>query len=351
MSLELDSRNTHLLNSLIQMYIDQGEPVGSRTLARRSRLDLSPATIRNVMSDLEELGLIVAPHTSAGRIPTAMGYRMFVDSLLKVDSLERASLEEVESSLSADTDPSTLLARASTMLSDMTQFAGVVMLPGQTVSRLKQVEFVSLNDKRVLAILVTADGRVQNRVLITDREYLPGELVEAANYFNDLHGGSTLAEVRKKLVLEMRKAGEKMHDMVNTATTMAAELLAEEEKNGGDVVLSGQENLLNVPDLCQIDKLQRLFNTLRAKQDLLDLLDRSMKVSGVSIFIGEESGYESFGDCSVVTAPYESDGEVIGTLGVIGPTRMSYGQVISVVNVTSKLLSSALSSRASTPSK
>jgi heat-inducible transcriptional repressor len=344
MNLELDSRNTHLLNSLIRMYIEQGEPVGSRTLARHSKLELSPATIRNVMSDLEELGLISAPHTSAGRIPTAMGYRVFVDSLLKVDSLG-SPFKAVESSLSEDTDPSTLLARASTMLSEMTQFAGVVMLPGQTVSRLKQVEFVSLNDKRVLAILVTADGRVQNRVLLTEREYTPSELIEAANYFNDLHGGSTLAEVRKKLVLEMRSAGEKMHNMVQTATTMAAQLLAEEENDGGEVVLSGQENLLNVPELCQIDKLQKLFNTLRAKQDLLDLLDRSMKVSGVSIFIGEESGYESLGDCSVVTAPYESDGEVIGTLGVVGPTRMSYGQVISVVNVTSKLLSSALSTK------
>ncbi|HAY46675.1 MAG TPA: heat-inducible transcription repressor HrcA [Gammaproteobacteria bacterium] len=344
MNLELDSRNTHLLNSLIRMYIEQGEPVGSRTLARHSQLELSPATIRNVMSDLEDLGLISAPHTSAGRIPTAMGYRVFVDSLLKVDSLG-SPFKAVESSLSEDTDPSTLLARASTMLSEMTQFAGVVMLPGQTVSRLKQVEFVSLNDKRVLAILVTADGRVQNRVLLTEREYTPSELIEAANYFNDLHGGSTLAEVRKKLVLEMRSAGEKMHNMVQTATTMAAELLAEEENDGGDVVLSGQENLLNVPELCQIDKLQKLFNTLRAKQDLLDLLDRSMKVSGVSIFIGEESGYESLGDCSVITAPYESDGEVIGTLGVVGPTRMSYGQVISVVNVTSKLLSTALSTK------
>lgn len=344
MNLELDSRNTHLLNSLIRMYIEQGEPVGSRTLARHSQLELSPATIRNVMSDLEDLGLISAPHTSAGRIPTAMGYRVFVDSLLKVDSLG-SPFKAVESSLSEDTDPSTLLARASTMLSEMTQFAGVVMLPGQTVSRLKQVEFVSLNDKRVLAILVTADGRVQNRVLLTEREYTPSELIEAANYFNDLHGGSTLAEVRKKLVLGMRSAGEKMHNMVQTATTMAAELLAEEENDGGDVVLSGQENLLNVPELCQIDKLQKLFNTLRAKQDLLDLLDRSMKVSGVSIFIGEESGYESLGDCSVITAPYESDGEVIGTLGVVGPTRMSYGQVISVVNVTSKLLSTALSTK------
>jgi heat-inducible transcriptional repressor len=345
MSLELDSRNTHLLNSLIRMYIEQGEPVGSRTLARHSKLELSPATIRNVMSDLEELGLISAPHTSAGRIPTAMGYRLFVDSLLKVDTLEKSPLKVVESSLSEDTDPSTLLARASTMLSEMTQFAGVVMLPGQTVSRLKQVEFVSLSDKRVLAILVTADGRVQNRVLLTEREYMPSELVEAANYFNDLHGGSTLAEVRKKLVLEMRSAGEKMHSMVKTATTMASQLLAEEENDGGEVVLSGEENLLNVPELCQIDKLQKLFNTLRAKQDLLDLLDRSMKVSGVSIFIGEESGYESLGDCSVITAPYESDGEVIGTLGVVGPTRMSYGQVISVVNVTSKLLSNALSNK------
>ena len=344
MNLELDSRNTHLLNSLIRMYIEQGEPVGSRTLARHSQLELSPATIRNVMSDLEDLGLISAPHTSAGRIPTAMGYRVFVDSLLKVDSLG-SPFKAVESSLSEDTDPSTLLARASTMLSEMTQFAGVVMLPGQTVSRLKQVEFVSLNDKRVLAILVTADGRVQNRVLLTEREYTPSELIEAANYFNDLHGGSTLAEVRKKLVLGMRSAGEKTHNMVQTATTMAAELLAEEENDGGDVVLSGQENLLNVPELCQIDKLQKLFNTLRAKQDLLDLLDRSMKVSGVSIFIGEESGYESLGDCSVITAPYESDGEVIGTLGVVGPTRMSYGQVISVVNVTSKLLSTALSTK------
>jgi heat-inducible transcriptional repressor len=341
--MKLDARTERILKSLVQLYIHDGHPVGSRTLARQSSLSISAATIRNVMADLEELGLISSPHTSAGRVPTSQGYRLFVDSLLSVNSLNQETLSQMQGALNEEADPETLLAHATELLSDITHFAGVVLLPGQNMSRFRQIEFLSLARNRVLAILVTDDGRVQNRVISTDREYTASELVESANYFNDLYSGSTLSAVRKRLVDDMRVESDEMHKITQTALKMASKLFEEEDSDHGDVVLSGEENLLSVPELCQIEKLQKLFTTLRAKQDLLDLLDRSMRVSGISIFIGEESGYSALDDCSIVAAPYEANGEIIGTLGVIGPTRMAYGDVISVVDVTAKLLSGALS--------
>jgi heat-inducible transcriptional repressor len=341
--MKLDERTEGILKSLVQLYIHDGHPVGSRTLARQSALSISAATVRNVMADLEELGLISSPHTSAGRIPTSQGYRLFVDSLLRVNSLNQETLSHLEDSLKEEADPETLLAHATELLSDITHFAGVVMLPGKKMSHIRQIEFLSLSRTRVLAILVTDDGRVQNRVISTDREYSQSELVESANYFNELYTGSTLADVRKRLVKDMRAESDEMHRITQTALIMASKLFEEEETDRGDVVLSGEENLLSVPELCQIEKLQKLFTTLRAKQDLLDLLDRSMRVSGISIFIGEESGYSALDGCSIVAAPYEADGQIVGTLGVIGPTRMAYGDVISVVDVTAKLLSGALS--------
>ena len=341
--MKLDERTERILKSLVQLYIHEGHPVGSRTLARQSSLAISAATVRNVMADLEDLGLISAPHTSAGRIPTSQGYRLFVDSLLHVNSLNQETLSQMQGALTEEADPQTLLAHANELLSDITHFAGVVMLPGQNMSRFRQIEFLSLSRSRVLAILVTNDGRVQNRVISTDRDYSTPELVESANYFNELYAGSTLAEVRKRLVEDMHFESDEMHRITQTALKMASKLFEEEDADHGDVVLSGEENLLSVPELCQIEKLQKLFTTLRAKQDLLDLLDRSMKVSGISIFIGEESGYSALDECSIVAAPYEANGEIIGTLGVIGPKRMSYGDVISVVDVTARLLSGALS--------
>ncbi len=341
---KLDGRAETLLKTLIEIYISDGQPVGSRKLARYANLDLSPATVRNVMSDLEDLGLIQSPHTSAGRIPTQQGYRFFVDTLLKIKPIRQKALDEMQDTLSTEADPKLLLAKTSELLSQLTKFAGVVLIPGQRTSLFRQIEFVSLAPERVLAILVTDDGRVQNRVIPTDRVYSQNELIEAANFFNDTYGGNSLAEVRRILLEEMQRDSDEMHRIMATALAVAGKFFDEEENGGENVVLRGEQNLLNVPDLCQIDKLQKLFDAFKTKQDLLDLLDRSMRVNGISIFIGEESGYRSLGDCSVVTAPYEHDGEVIGTLGVVGPTRMSYDEIIPVVDVTARLLSCALSS-------
>ena len=340
----LSERAEKLFKKLIELYVRDGQPVGSRTLARYADMDLSPATVRNVMSDLEELGLIQSPHTSAGRIPTQLGYRMFVDSLVKVRPLENDALEEIQGRLALRDDPSMLLESASQLLSQITHFAGVVLIPSQQRAKFRQIEFLSLDRKRILAILVTEDGRVQNRVVPTDREYSPSQLVEAANFFNETYGGSDLSEVRVQLLKAMQKDSDELNRMMKTAVEVASKLF-ESDEDGDDVVLSGEQNLLEIPDLCKIDTLQKLFSAFKAKQDLLDLLDRSMRVSGISIFIGEESGYQALNDCSLVAAPYQADGKVLGTLGVIGPTRMAYEQVIPVVDVTARLLSNALSSR------
>lgn len=342
---DLGERGETLLKALIELYINEGQPVGSRTLARHANLSLSPATVRNVMSDLEEMGLIESPHTSAGRIPTQLGYRLFVDSLLTVKPLNEEAVETIQSRLTTESDPQMLLASASEMLSKVTHFAGLILVPGQENARFRQLEFLKLSANRVLTILITEDGRVQNRVIPTDREYTVSELTQAANYFNETYNGSSLTRVRRVLLGEMKTDSDQMHDIMKTAVTMAGKLFDEEEVEKDDVVFSGEENLLNIPDLCQIDTLQRLFDAFKTKQDLLDLLDRSMRVSGISIFIGEESGYQSLNDVSLITSPYESEGAVVGTLGVIGPTRMDYEEVIPIVDVTARLLSGALSGK------
>jgi heat-inducible transcriptional repressor len=342
---ELGERGETLLKALIELYITDGQPVGSRTLAKRTDLSLSPATVRNVMSDLEDLGLINSPHTSAGRVPTQLGYRMFVDSLLTVKPLNEEAIASIQSGFSSEPDPQLLLSIASEMLSKVTHFAGLILIPGQENARFRQIEFLKLSSNRVLAILVTDDGRVQNRVIPTDREYSGSELTEAANYFNDAYNGSSLAQVRRMLLGEMKTDSDRMHEIMKTAVAMASKLFDQEEGEKDDVVLTGEENLLNIPDLCQIDTLQKLFDAFKTKQDLLDLLDRGMRVNGISIFIGEESGYLALNDVSVVTAPYQNDGSVVGTLGVIGPTRMDYEQVIPVVDFTARLLSGALSGK------
>lgn len=342
---ELGERGETLLKALIELYITEGQPVGSRTLARHADLNLSPATVRNVMSDLEELGLIHAPHTSAGRIPTQLGYRFFVDSLLTVKPINNEAVESIQSRLSTESDPNMILAGATEVLSKVTHFAGLILVPGAENARFKQMEFLRLSSKRVLTILITDDGRVQNRVIPTDREYTEAELTQAANYFNDVYNGSSLAKVRRNLLGEMKTDSDQMHNIMKTAVAMAGKFFDEEEREKDEVVLSGEENLLNIPDLCQIDTLQKLFDAFKTKQDLLDLLDRSMRVNGVSIFIGEESGYRALDDVSVVAAPYETDGSIVGTVGVIGPTRMDYEEVIPIVDITARLLSGALSGK------
>jgi len=243
-------------------------------------------------------------------------------------------------------DPNVLLTNATEILSQITRFAGVILIPGHHNSRFRQIEFLKLASNRVLTILVTDDGRVQNRVIPTHREYTESELIEAANFFNATYSGSLLGRVRHQLLNDMQADSDEMHRITRTALAMAQQLFVSEEDEGDEVMLSGEANLLNVPDFCELDKLQMLFDAFKTKQDLLDLLDRSMKANGISIFIGDESGYQSLHDCSVVAAPYDVDGEPIGTVGVIGPTRMEYAEVIPIVDVTARLLSGALSTTA-----
>ncbi len=338
-----ENRADIILKNIVQLYVRDGQPIGSTKLANKIDLSVSSATIRNVMADLEAQGLIVSPHTSAGRIPTAKGYRMFVDSYVRAAPLNKQTVASLNDEFMDESDPDVLIKKASNALSQMTEFAGVVMIPNQNVARFRQIEFMPLSANRVLSILVTEDGRVQNRVITLSRNYQESELIEAANYFNHLYAGSNLSDVREKLIDDIQQDNEEMHRITKNAMDLAKKALVDEEDSKADVMLSGEQKLLDVPDLCQIETLQKLFNVFKTKQDLLDLLDRSMKTDGVNIYIGEESGYGALDDCSIVTKTYEVEGDVVGTLGVIGPTRMAYSNVISVVDITAKLLSNALS--------
>lgn len=339
----LNPRAEILLKALIERYISDGQPVGSRTLAKDLGNELSPATIRNVMADLEELGLIRSPHTSAGRVPTPLGYRIFVDTLLKVQPLDLSQVQRLEGELSTAPDPGHLVESASSLLSHVTRMAGVVMVPRQEQTELRQIEFLQLSANRVLAILVTRDGRVHNRVIITERRYSAAELVEAANYFNDTYTGRSLAEVKQVLLAAMQQDSDAMQQAMRTAMAMARQMFTDDREEGPELVVSGESNLLDVPELGDVRKLRLLFNAFNTKRDLLHLLDQCLRSTGVQIFIGEESGYQALEECSVVAAPYRVDGRIVGMLGVVGPTRMPYEHVIPLVDVTARLLGGALS--------
>ena len=342
----LNARSEHLLKTLIDRYIADGTPVGSRTLAKHAEINVSPATIRNIMADLEEMGLIQSPHTSAGRIPTQAGYRMFVDSLVKFRPLESAAEEQLRVQLRRDTDPGELFARASGMISQITHLAGVVMVPRlDEENRFRQIEFLSLSEKRILVILVTGSGQVLNRVIEAEHVYSPSELVQSANYFNETYGGSTLQEVKNALLREIQSDSETMQKGIRLAAKVAEQMFSDEREKG--VVVSGEANLMDVPEMEDVRKLRKVFDIFSTKQDLLDLLDRSMKAGGVNIFIGKESGYEGLDDCSVVTAPYSVEDQIVGTIGVVGPTRMAYDRVIPVVDITARLISKVLTSQES----
>lgn len=337
----IDDRAQHLLRVLVRRYIREGQPIGSRTLSRDSGLDLSPATIRNVMADLEELGLVRSPHTSAGRVPTVSGFRFFIDSLLSTEPLETNAVERLRRELHADRDVGALMTSASSLLSEVTHLAGVVTLPRRAQLRLRHVEFLPLSGQRVLVILVVNDREVQNRVIQTGREYSASELQEAANYLNAVFGGKDLHEAREALLAEMMAAREGVNRMMLAAIEMADKVFAAEE-GGDDYVLAGQTNLMEFAELRDVEKMRQLFDAFNEKRRILHLLDTALHADGIQIFIGEESGYEVLGDLSVVTAPYTVHGRVVGVLGVIGPTRMAYERVIPVVDVTAKLLGSAL---------
>ena len=334
----LDKRAQTLLKTLVERYIAEGQPVGSRTLSRYSGLELSPATIRNVMSDLEELGFIASPHTSAGRVPTPAGYRFFVDTLLIVKQIQSGDLREIEDQIHPD-NPQRVIQSASQLLSHLTQFAGVVMTPRRALT-FKHLEFLKLSEKRILLIVVTPDGDVQNRILFTEREFTPSELVEAANFINQHYADQSFEDVRVRLQGELREIRQDMVRLM-TAAVDAGSALAE---GGEQYVISGERNLFAVRDLSQdMGRLKQLLAMFEHKTSLLQILDLSLRGQGVQIFIGGESGVAAPDDVSVVTSPYKVDGEVVGTVGVIGPTRMAYDRVVPIVEVTAKLLSNALS--------
>jgi len=333
--MKLDDRAKVLLKALIERYIAEGQPVGSRTLSRASGLELSPATIRNVMSDLEELGLVASPHTSAGRIPTARGYRLFVDTMLTV------SRDDLAPAVALPPDqPQKVIASAAQMLSNMSQFVGVVVSPRRS-SVFRHIEFLRLSERRFLVIIVSPDGDVQNRVVHTAADYTQSQLAEAANYLNAHYAGLTIEEVRERLKGEVEKLRGEIVTLMHTAVEASSEALQQDQE---EVVISGERNLLSVSDFASdMTHLRHAFELFEQKTQLMRLLDVSSQADGVRIFIGGESQIVPFEELSVVSAPYEVDGQVVGTLGVIGPTRMAYDRMIQIVDITSRLVSNALS--------
>lgn len=330
----LDGRAKLLLKALVERYIADGQPVGSRTLSRASGLELSPATIRNVMADLEDLGLIASPHTSAGRIPTAKGYRLFVDTMLTVQREQLAPLAL------APEQPQKVIASAAHLLSSLSQFVGVVMAPRRT-SVFRHIEFLRLSERRFLVIIVSPDGDVQNRVIFSETDFTQGQLIEAANFLNQNYAGMAMEQVRERLKTEVESLRSEIAGLMQAAVNVSSEALSQAQD---DVVISGERNLLAVSDFSKdMGNLRRAFDLFEQKTQILRLLDVSAQADGVRIFIGGESQVVPFEELSVVSAPYEVDGQIVGTLGVIGPMRMPYDKMIQIVDITSKLVSNALS--------
>jgi heat-inducible transcriptional repressor len=337
---DLDVRSRRLLRTLIAQYLADGEPVGSRTLSRSSGLDVSPATIRNIMADLEEAGLIASPHTSAGRVPTPRGLRVFVDSLIELKPLTREELGRLQRELPQPEHATTrdLLGNVSSLLSAMTRFAGVVTVPRQADFPLRHIDFVPLPDARVLVILVFSDNQVQNRIVQLPKPLDARELEQAANYINQQFAGLRVDDIRAHLLAELRAAGSELNRLLSSAVELAAASFAPE----GDVLVSGQTNLMGYSELADLERLRELFEAFQQKNELLQLMEVCAKAPGVRLFIGEESGFAALDGCSVVTASYGVGGRMLGAIGVIGPTRMAYERVIPVVQATAGLLSDAL---------
>jgi len=378
------------LKTLVERYISDGQPVGSRALSKDSDLNLSPATIRNVMADLEDLGLVHSPHTSAGRVPTVSGYRLFVDTLLTVKPMESKDLTRLHQGLSLSEDSSDMIGTASRLLSELTQMAGVVTLPKRELVCLRHIEFLSLSHTRVLVIFVTNEQEVHNKIIHTSKVFSPAELQQAANYLNSIYSGRSLDAVRKAVLKELQEDQERMTnlsgtdlhlpegcragkpDMTNLSGTdlhlpegcragkpgmnqgmldavKMAQLAFDQDNKKDDYVLTGETNLMGFSELSDMERLKNLFEAFSQKQGVIHLLDQCMKADGVQIFIGEESGYRAFDHCSLVTSSYSVSDKVVGVLGVIGPTRMAYEKIIPFVDVTAKLLGAALNPKSTTP--
>ena len=334
-----DPRARQLLRTLITRYIEDGEPVGSQTLARHAGLDVSPATIRNILAELEDVGLLVAPHTSSGRIPTAQGYRLFVDSLLQVRPIPEADLARVRSELPAGQGTQALLGSATELVSAMTHFVGVVSVPRREQFAFRHIDFVALEGQRVLAILMFADNDVQNRIVQLRRPVDARELERVANYLNTNFAGRSLVQVRASLLLELKAASDEMELLLRHTVELAEQALAPE---GDDMLLVGQTRLMGAHDLSDVDRLRELFEAFARKREILQLLERTIHAPGMRVFIGEETGLAPLEGVSLVTAPYHAGGRVLGVLGVIGPTRMAYGRVIPLVQAAADVLGAAL---------
>ncbi len=343
---QLNERAARLLKQLVTSYISDGQPVGSKKLAQDAGLDISSATIRNVMSHLEHHGLVKAPHTSAGRIPTDEGFRFFVDSLMEVAPLQRQLVNQLKQRLNPDLDTDSLISNASKLVSELTQMAGIISIPRPNQASLRHIEFLPLTDKRVLAILVLNEKEVQNRVIHVAREYSADELQRSANFINQNFAGKDIFDIRARLLAELEHAREHMDKMMQSAVEVAAKALGEDKPNQREqaYVVQGESNLVRFSDGTDTRQLQQMLEMFSHKREMLGLLDRCIQSQGVKVFIGHEVGFDGLGDCSVIAAPYRVHGQILGVLGVIGPTRMKYDQAVSVVDITARLLGDALDS-------
>ncbi len=337
---QLSDRSRKILKALIERYIREGMPVGSKTLVEETGLSISPATMRNVMADLEAHGLIVSPHTSAGRIPTEQGYRFFVDSLISVNPLDDEYLSSLREELKPDKPSTALVESASSLLSQLTSQAGIVITPQSGSCRLEHVEFVPLSGNRILVVLVMNDQDVENRIIHTQRQFSRKELEQAARFINQRYAGLELEQIRDALVSSMHEDKESIGQLMQLMIDVAAETM--ESVGEQDFVMAGQNNLLDSADGSQVSRLKELFDAFQYKKDILLLMNHCLDADGIRIFIGQESGYDLFEDYSVITAPYSSGDQSIGVIGIIGPTRMQYDRVIPVVDITAKMLSAAL---------
>ena len=334
-------RARRILSAIIDKYIEEGIPIGSKSLSLADNIGLSPASIRNVMSDLEELGFIASPYTSSGRVPTSKGYRFFIDSLLKLQPVEATELERIKKRVNLhDSNSRELAISVSNTLSAITKLAGIVTIPKQQVTRLKEIDFIQLSEKRILAIIVMNETEVENRILQMKRDYSKDELKQASNYLNTHYEGRSLSYIKKHLINELMQTKEAVNSLMSDLIDIADQVLDFAEPD--EYIVAGQRRLMDFHELADIKKLRQLFDAFKEKQQLLELLDKSMSTDGIQIFIGEESGYQMFDNCTLITTPYTTEDGAIGVLGVIGPTRIAYQKVIPIVAITAKLLGKSL---------
>jgi len=334
-------RARRILSAIVDKYIQEGIPIGSKSLSLADEIGLSPASIRHVMSDLEELGFIASPYTSSGRVPTSKGYRFFIDSLLKLQPVEANELEKIKKRVSTHESNSRELAiSVSNTLSAITKLAGIVTIPKQQVTRLKEIDFIQLSEKRILAIIVMNETEVENRILQMKRDYSKDELKHASNYINGHYKGRSLNYIKKHLINELIQTKESVNSLMSDLIDIADKVL--DFNQSDEYIVAGQRRLMDFHELSDIKKLRQLFDAFKEKQQLLELLDKSMSTDGIQIFIGEESGYQMFDNCTLITSPYTTEEGAIGVLGVIGPTRIAYQKVIPIVDITAKLLGKSL---------